>query len=226
MGVQERKEREREQRRHDILESARHLFIEHGIQHVSMEKIAADAELAKGTLYLYFRNRDELLMALVSEEMEVLVDQLERVAASKHRADRKILRGVEAFYSFATEHELFYQVMTQVNVQSMIEGAAADGGLAEVGERFHALNQRMFAVMTTILQQGIDAGLFFLTSPIEHVVMQFLLTLKGTVVILRNGMLPPLWPSINLHDILLDQARMFVRALSHDPRRTEHNNEH
>lgn len=226
MGVQERKEREREQRRHDILESARHMFIQHGIHQVSMEKIAVEAELAKGTLYLYFRNRDELLMALVSEEMEVLVAELERVAASKYRADRKILRGVEAFYTFATEHQLFYQVMTQVNVQSMIDGASSEGSIAEVRERFHTLNQRMYAVIASILHQGVDSGIFYLSSPIEHVGLQFVLMLKGTVVILRNNMLPPLWPTLNLRDILLDQAQMFIRALSYDPRRTEHDNEH
>ncbi|MGA0834168.1 MAG: TetR/AcrR family transcriptional regulator, partial [Candidatus Kapaibacteriota bacterium] len=203
-----------------------HMFIQHGIHQVSMEKIAAEAELAKGTLYLYFRNRDELLMALVSEEMEVLVAELERVAASKYRADRKILRGVEAFYTFATEHQLFYQVMTQVNVQSMIDGASSEGSIAEVGERFHSLNQRMYAVIASILRQGVDSGIFYLSSPIEHVGLQFVLMLKGTVVILRNNMLPPLWPTLNLRDILLDQAQMFIRALSYDPRRTEHDNEH
>ncbi|MBL0323310.1 MAG: helix-turn-helix transcriptional regulator [Ignavibacteria bacterium] len=50
MGIRERKEREKEQRRIDILDSARQAFLKHGLEQTSMDRIAQEAELAKGTL--------------------------------------------------------------------------------------------------------------------------------------------------------------------------------
>lgn len=218
MGVLERKEREREQRRLDILESARQVFLKHGLTNTTMDRIASEAELAKGTLYLYFRNRDELLMALVAQEMESLVSELEQVVQSRLRPDRKLLRGVDVFYRFATEHELFYQVMTQVNLQQMVDSVEVYAENNDVVQQFHLQNQRMFVLLKTILEEGIEAGLFYIDRPVERVVLQMILTLKGTVVILRNSMLPPLWPSLDLHEVLVDQAHTFIRALTHNER--------
>ncbi|MFN4908693.1 MAG: helix-turn-helix domain-containing protein, partial [Bacteroidota bacterium] len=72
MGTIQRKERERDQRRKAILASARAAFVKHGIATTTMERIAQEAELAKGTLYLYFRSREELLMGLLADDLAAL----------------------------------------------------------------------------------------------------------------------------------------------------------
>ena len=96
MGVVERKEREREQRRSDILNAARTVFALSGLQGASMDKIAAQAELAKGTLYLYYRNRDEMLLALMAEDLENLTKQIDAVAKGRLKADKK-LKGLKYY---------------------------------------------------------------------------------------------------------------------------------
>ena len=211
MGVHERKEREREQRRQDILESARAAFLKHGLLHATMDKIAAEAELAKGTLYLYFRNRDELLVALIAEDMEELNVQLEAVVKSRLRADNKLLRAVETFHQFATENALFYQVMSQVNVQQLIACGGTDNGAME---HFEGHNKQMMLLMTTILREGVEDGVFHLDHPEEYIVLQMIMAFKGTVVIMSNRMLSPAWIQVDLRDLLLDQARLFIKGLS------------
>lgn len=67
MGITERKEREKNERRAMILDRARELILERGVDSVTMQDIAASAELSKGTLYLYFDNKEAILAALFRE---------------------------------------------------------------------------------------------------------------------------------------------------------------
>ena len=56
MGIAERKEREKLQRRNDIIDAAERLFFQHGFETPTMDDVAREAELSKGTLYLYFKS--------------------------------------------------------------------------------------------------------------------------------------------------------------------------
>lgn len=64
MGLYERREREKYERRSLILETARNLILECGVDAVTMQEIADACELSKGTLYLYFENKEALLEEL------------------------------------------------------------------------------------------------------------------------------------------------------------------
>lgn len=64
MSVANRREREREQRRSWILDAAERCFHAKGIDAVKMEDVAEEAQLGKGTLYLYFRTKEALLLAV------------------------------------------------------------------------------------------------------------------------------------------------------------------
>ncbi|MCB2167813.1 MAG: TetR/AcrR family transcriptional regulator [Deltaproteobacteria bacterium] len=79
MGIHERKLREREQRRRQILKAARKVFSSNGFTKTTMEDIAREAELSPGTLYLYFKNKDELYASLSVEVLEHLHERLKRV---------------------------------------------------------------------------------------------------------------------------------------------------
>jgi AcrR family transcriptional regulator len=79
MGIQERKRREREQRRRQIMRAAHKVFSIKGFTKTTMEDIAREAELSPGTLYLYFKNKDELYASLSVEVLERLCEKLKRV---------------------------------------------------------------------------------------------------------------------------------------------------
>lgn len=72
MGVQERKKREKEKRKNDIINSAEKFFFKKGFKETTMDDIANDLELSKGTLYLYFKNKDILLYEIVKIKLEKL----------------------------------------------------------------------------------------------------------------------------------------------------------
>lgn len=79
MGIRERKEREKERRRQQILVSAKRVFSEKGFNKATMEDIATDAELSPGTLYLYFKNKEELYASLSLRILQYLKIRVDHV---------------------------------------------------------------------------------------------------------------------------------------------------
>jgi AcrR family transcriptional regulator len=64
MSTAERKERERIRRRNEIIDAAEKLFFTKGYENVTMDDIAVETELARGTLYLYFKNKEDIYVVI------------------------------------------------------------------------------------------------------------------------------------------------------------------
>jgi len=81
MGTIERRLRERKNRIEEIIASAKHIFRLKGFASTSMHDIATNSELSRRTLYLYFKSKDELAVAVAATGLEKLaadVDSVER----------------------------------------------------------------------------------------------------------------------------------------------------
>jgi AcrR family transcriptional regulator len=92
--------------RHDrILEAAARLFREHGYEDVKMEAIAAAAEVAIGTIYNYYQNKGDLLVAIVSLEVEEVIRAGEGVIADPPATAEA---AVDALIGGYVEHSLHY----------------------------------------------------------------------------------------------------------------------
>jgi AcrR family transcriptional regulator len=73
----ERRAREKAQRRREILKAARREFFERGFHGPTVDDVAARAEVSKGTIYLYFESKEEILAHLLLEGLELLVTEME-----------------------------------------------------------------------------------------------------------------------------------------------------
>ena len=76
MGVRERRTREKEELRRKILDAARELFVNKGYENVSMRKVADKIEYSPTTIYLYFKNKAELLDCVCDETHVNLLNTL------------------------------------------------------------------------------------------------------------------------------------------------------
>jgi AcrR family transcriptional regulator len=103
MGVKERRAREGTARLDAILSAAEKVFARDGYQQARMEDIAETAELAKGTLYYYFKSKDEIFALLLERESRKVFDEVRRriPAASTFREalDQTVLFYLEYFES-------------------------------------------------------------------------------------------------------------------------------
>lgn len=210
MGIRERKERERHQRRIVILEAARVAFVKYGLLTTSMERIAKEAELAKGTLYLYFANRAELLMALIASDVEQLNNRLQQVVEKQIPADEKLILAFTEFEEFSQVNPFFFQVMTQLNVAEMLAGQQA----TETYSRFTQSNERLIGLVASIVQEGVDTGVFFTQQSVMDTVSQLIVAVKGSIVVLRNSMMPPMLIRHSEKLFLHQLVRLLVRGIS------------
>lgn len=91
MGIAERKEREKQLRKAEIVTAAEKIFFSRGPEETTMEEIAAEAELSKGTIYLYFKSKEDL-------HREVALRASERLIARADYLDKKELSALEKLF--------------------------------------------------------------------------------------------------------------------------------
>ncbi|HUE10385.1 MAG TPA: TetR/AcrR family transcriptional regulator [Steroidobacteraceae bacterium] len=78
-----------EQRRRELMNAAQRLFLEHGVGPVTIEQITSSAAVAKGTFYLYFSSKDDLLGALRKRFAEQLLARIRSAIAKRSQAHWK-----------------------------------------------------------------------------------------------------------------------------------------
>jgi len=111
MGVAERKARHRTSLRQEILEAARELFVTEGYQNVSMRRIAEKIEYSPTTIYIYFRDKQELLFQVVEDTFRQLAQTLEEL--QKEQIDdpvEHLRRGLRAYVDFGIQHPNHYKL--------------------------------------------------------------------------------------------------------------------
>lgn len=110
MGIHERRQREQEEMQNRILEAATRLFNRYGLKQTSIRKIAEEIEYSPGTIYTYFRDKDEILLELIRRGHALL---LQKLHTSAHVADpyERLYHGGLAYLTFAQEYPEYYSLM-------------------------------------------------------------------------------------------------------------------
>ena len=110
MGISERKKREKGRLRNLILDTARKLFVEFGFEKVTLRRIAGEIEYSPATIYLYFKNKDEILFELHDEGFEKFYNLQLGTISIKDPWERLRFHGM-AYIKFAVENPEFYDLM-------------------------------------------------------------------------------------------------------------------
>ncbi|MFH1732886.1 MAG: helix-turn-helix domain-containing protein [Planctomycetota bacterium] len=111
MGTLERRAREREQRRRDILDAARQCFWKHGYARATMPQIARAAELAPGTLYLYFPSKSALYAELLVEGYDEFIPRLRARIAEPAAPGAQAAALIDAFFDFARDCPEYFNII-------------------------------------------------------------------------------------------------------------------
>jgi AcrR family transcriptional regulator len=151
MGVAERKRREREQRTSDILSAAEKLFLAKGYDGTTMDDIARAAELGKGTLYLYFRNKEEAYSAIVLKGVRLMNGMFREAVAGKKKGIDKASAMGAAFYEFYEKHpdycrSFLFSTFALKERENRYAGELAELGASSLG------------LMTSALREGMKDG--------------------------------------------------------------------
>jgi len=110
MGLKERKERDKAEMREMILESAHKLFIDRGFEEVSIRNIAEAIEYSPATIYLYFKDKNEIFFALHTEAFKKFNAYMADLANVADPFDRLVAMG-EKYIQFTLENPQYYEIM-------------------------------------------------------------------------------------------------------------------
>ena len=118
MGVQERRAREREELRQEIMDSARELFVKEGFDNVSMRKIAEKIEYSPTTIYLYFQDKADLLDCIVEETLLGLRSKLDSLRHG-HDLIADLKAGLTAYIEYWTLHPNDFRVAFMTDLKAL-----------------------------------------------------------------------------------------------------------
>jgi AcrR family transcriptional regulator len=150
MTISTRKERQKEELRAKILQTAKELFIEHGFEQTSIRNIAERIEYSPTTIYLYFKDKDDIFHALHLEGF-ILLNQYFR--ALEHVSDpfERLKAISKSYINFAVENGEFYDLMF-IN-RSPINSINKEDAKWEEGKR-------AFGFLTGTITECIEKGYF------------------------------------------------------------------
>jgi len=127
-----RRERERDRRRAEILDAAGRVFAARGFATATMDDVATESELSKGTLYLYFENKEALFLSLANRALDGVIGAFTAIAEANIAADgaSRFRDMLIAYAQNALDNTEKFRVMVgrlASNSQTDVDCAAFDG---------------------------------------------------------------------------------------------------
>jgi AcrR family transcriptional regulator len=139
-------------KRRQIIEGARAVFLEQGFDAASMGEIARRAGVSKGTLYVYFKNKEELFSAIVSQECDAQAEGIFTFDTSDTDIEGMLTRLGVAYVKFLCRREKSSAIRTVI--------AIADR-MPDIGRKFYEAGPAVgIARMSSYLRQQVEAGIF------------------------------------------------------------------
>ena len=153
MGIPERKEREKEQRRKEIVDAAERVFFSKGVWTATMDDVAEAAELSKGTLYLYFKNKEELYYAINLRGIHILIDLFKKASEQGSTGLEKTFMIGRAFLRFSEEHGDYFNALSYYEIND-VDYSEADSVACLCDEAGHTA----IGILVEAIQSGIHDG--------------------------------------------------------------------
>lgn len=149
--IAERRSEEKERRRNEILDAAEALYSKQGWDSVTMDQVARGARLSRALLYVYFKDKQELLFAVGERAMTVLRDRFRAASASYAKGIDKIEAIGRAYMGYAFEFPHYFDFCSRYHAHSSGDSDTTDEGCRLAGD------QAIGAVVEAI-QAGLTDG--------------------------------------------------------------------
>lgn len=200
MGITERREREKEELRTRIVEAARDILSERGLEGFSMREIARRIEYSPATIYLYFESKDDLIAAVVVEGMRLLGEYIRREMEAEGPdapATQRYWAGGRGYVRFALENTAYFHVIFDLPVEAQMDCPEP------CEEHVMATDDHAFERVVRVLSEAAGSGEFRLESPERAAVVGWAM-LHGLLSLYLSGHLREAAPTREAFEELVE----------------------
>jgi TetR/AcrR family transcriptional regulator len=212
MGIVERKEREKEHRKEEILDAAQRVFFEKGLSAATMDEIAEAAELSKGTLYLYYKSKEDMYLSVMMRGMDVLYKLYEPVIASEDSTVQKLVKFGDIYKDFYHSDRDFFRMFHFLQAPQFHKQVSE-----EMRQACSLESRKMWDLLIGLLKRGMEEGFF--RSDLNPVEVAIILWSSATALLLRLDSEGEVWKerlNINLEHALETSNKLLFGSLLTD----------
>jgi len=154
LGINERKEKEKEVRRNDIIEAAEKIFFTKGYDNATMDDVAKEAEFSKRTVYVYFNSKEQIYFEIMIKGYKLLIGTLKDGSQEEKacNAVEEIRQMSLKMYSFSKDYPKYFKAIMEY------ENGELDfqKGISDLSrEECYALGEEILGYLTAMLKRGI-----------------------------------------------------------------------
>lgn len=174
MTVLERKEREFQQREAQILAAALSLFNRDDWQTVTIDQIAAKAEIGKGTIYKHFESKDQIYAKLVVRFHENVVSELRKIDLAQEPL-KVIGETLDVFWrahGISSEHKRLVRYCEREDFKRLIGD--------KLSQELDALDNELNSIIIPVIERGIKESAL-IDRPVEHLMLSLHASMVGLV---------------------------------------------
>jgi len=218
MGIIERKEREKEHRKEEILDAAQKVFFEKGLNTATMDEIAEAAELSKGTLYLYYKSKEDIYLAVMIRGMEKLYGILEPIVIPDDSTIQKLIKFGERYEEFFRLDRNFFRMFHFLQAPQF-QKQVSD----EMRQECNIETRKMWDLWIGLLRHGMEEG--NIRSDFNPVEVAIILWSSTTALLLRVDCEGEAWKermNIDLEHTLQVSTKLLFNAIMTDKGRSEY----
>ena len=155
-----RKERERQRRQREFLETAEEVFSHKGFHSTTIQEISEESEFAVGSIYHMFRNKDEIYTALLQMRLEEYLSLLDEKIKDCQDPVEKVRTLIEAKFRYFSEHKPFLKLFVDTTLGSGWD--VQNGGVEQLISRY----DEYLRLLAGIFEEGLKKKLFSGNDPI------------------------------------------------------------
>src|SRR5699024_5070969 len=131
-----------------IIEAAVEVIAENGYHASQVSKIAKKAKVADGTIYLYFKNKEDILISVFREKMGTFIDGAKRAIDDEQTANDKLFKLIEMHYSQLSESP-YLAIVTQLEIRQ---------SKSELRHEINKVLKSYLDVIDSVIEFGLETG--------------------------------------------------------------------
>lgn len=158
----------KEEKANLILTSARRLFGRYGLRKTTVDEIAREARVGKGTIYNYYKSKEEVFQAVVEEEAQILKKEIERVVNSQNTPEEKLRAYIITRMGLINQLANFYSTFKDEYLEYY-------GFIEKIRKRY---NDYEISTIKRILKEGVNKKVFSIKN-LDLTALAFVIGMKG-----------------------------------------------